>query len=559
MQRRERRILAGSFLALCAAALVLAGRHLEVPGLFYDEVIQAEPAKQVLRPDGRPSEIPGIETARLWGRWFPVMTQPYMGALKSQALIPTFALFGATPTSLRLTTLAWGLAGLLLAMLWARRTLGLATALLGGAFVALDPSFLLVSRHDWGSVTLAFVCRCGGLYFASWGWSTRRAWALFIAGILLGLGLYNKIDFAIFLVAAGAASLLTAQASVRAALRSPRAALAVACFALGAAPMAPILGRAVLGFRNLLQHLGGAATDWSEKLHVLRAVLDGSYFHRLMLAGGSFEEMFAVEGAAIGPFPMIFAASAVFVVMRLCAGRRRSDRHDPASRAQAFVILTALLTLIGFLLMPGARRIHHVMNAWPFPQLTVAIAVVELWRLGAVRGRGRITPRAAAFGAAGVVIASSLFVGLHTLETIRATGGKGRWSDALARFADELAARPGAVVVSLDWGFDGPLRFTAPDLELVEPIWKLRGSAKRGETWIREGTPEHVYLLYGDEYALFDFGAALLEAVGSLPPGSATISRFASHGRTDSSTVAASRCGCGERHRALPAAGRGRD
>jgi hypothetical protein len=244
-----------------------------------------------------------------------------------------------------------------------------------------------------------------------------------------------------------------------------------------------------------------------------------------MLAGGRFEEMFAVEGAAIGAFPMIFAASVAFVVARLYAGRRRSDRRDPASRAQAFVVLMALLTLIGFLLMPGARRIHHVMNAWPFPQLTVAIAVVELWRLGAARGRGRVALRAAAAGVAGVVIAGGLFVGLHTLETIRATGGKGRWSDALARFADELAVRPGAVVVSLDWGLDGPLRFTAPDLALVEPIWKLRASAKRGETWIQDGTPEHVYLLYGDEYALFDFGSSLLEAVGSLPPGSATIRR----------------------------------
>ncbi len=521
--KRQHIILAGGFLALCAAALLLAGRHLEAPGVFYDEVIQAEPAAQFLRADGRPSEIPGIKSARLWGRWFPVMTQPYMGALKSQALIPTFALFGATPSSLRLTTLAWGLAGLLLAMLWARRTLGLATALLAGAFVALDPSFLLVSRHDWGSVALAFVCRCGGLYFAVSGWSARRGWQLFIAGLLLGLGLYNKIDFGIFLGAAGVALWVAAPAAVRAALRSPRAMLGVLGFGLGAAPMGPVLGEAVRASRTVFRRRGGAATDWSEKLHTLQAVFDGSYFHRLMLAGGSFEEMFDVQGAAAGPFLVIFAASVLFVAVRLWAGRRRTDGDDTAARAQAFVLVTTLLSLMGFLLMPGAERIHHVMNAWPFPQLTVAIAVVGLWQAGAAHAGRRVVLRGAAIGIAGAVLAGGLFASLHTLETIRETGGKGRWSDALGRFALEEAARPGAVVMSLDWGLDGPLRFTAPDLELFEPIWKLQRSGKRGEVWIYEGKPEHVYLLYTDEYTLFDFGASLLEAVRSLPPGSATI------------------------------------
>jgi hypothetical protein len=522
-QKRQRIILTGGFLALCAAALLLAGRHLEAPGVFYDEVIQAEPALQFLRADGRPSEIPGIKSARLWGRWFPVMTQPYMGALKSQALIPTFALFGATPSSLRLTTLVWGLAGLLLAMLWARRTLGLATALLAGAFVALDPSFLLVSRHDWGSVALAFICRCGFLYFAYSGWSTRRGGQLFIAGLLLGLGLYNKIDFGIFLGAAGVALLVSAPAAVRAALHAPRAVLGVLGFVLGAAPMAPALGEAVRASRTVLARRGGAATDWSEKLHTLQAVFDGSYFHRLMIAGGDFEEMFDVQGAATGPFPLIFVACVLFVAARLWARRRRSDGDDTAARAQAFVLVTTLLSLMGFLLMPAAERIHHVMNAWPFPQLTVAIAVVELWQAGAAPARRRVVLRGAAIAITGAVLAGGLVISLQTLETMRQTGGKGRWSDALGRFAVEEARRPGSVVVSLDWGLDGPLRFAAPELETVEPIWKLQRSGKRGEGWFYEGEPEHVYLLYVDEFALFDFGASLLEAVASLPPGSATI------------------------------------
>src|SRR5262245_37884318 len=98
-------------LALAAAAAPaawLALRDLEVPGLYYDEVIQALPAAEFLREGGRPLQIPGARSTWLAGGWFPLMTQPYMGALKSQLLIPVFAAFGASTTSLRTTTFAWG-------------------------------------------------------------------------------------------------------------------------------------------------------------------------------------------------------------------------------------------------------------------------------------------------------------------------------------------------------------------------------------------------------------------------------------------------------------------
>lgn len=531
--RREHLALGCGFLAVCIVVAGLAMRQLEVPGLNYDEVIQAEPARQFLRADGRPSEIPGLESARWLGRWFPLMTQPYMGALKSQALIPIFAAFGATPTSLRLTTLAWGLVGVLLAMLWARRLLGLPVALLTGAFVAFDPSFVFVSRHDWGSVALALICRCGGLYFGFSGWTGRSAARLFLAGLLLGLGLYNKIDFGIFLAAAGVGLAVAATAATRRALISPRRGLPVVLgFALGAAPMAIALNGAVRASRALIRRRGGAATDWSEKLHAVETTLDGSYFHRLMLSGGSFEDMFDVEAAAAGPFLWIFLASVVFLGIRSWTRWRRGlGGDDAASRGGSFLLVTTVLSLAGMLLMPGADRIHHVLNAYPFPQLTVAMAVIELWRLGGERSalsdasRAGTALRGAAVVTAGCVLAGGLWVSLRTLDTLRETGGRGRWSDALTRFAVDLENRPRAVVVSLDWGLDGPIRFTAPDHRFVEPIWKLQKARRRGETWSQDGTAHHEYLLYEDPFALFDFGASFLDAVRGLPPGSATIHR----------------------------------
>ena len=168
-QRRGGIALAFGFLALCAVAAAIAVPNLRAPGLYYDEVIQAEPAVEFLAKDGSPLQIPGARSVWLCGRWFPVMTQAYMGALKSQALIPVFALFGPTPESLRLATLSFALLGLLFALLWARLALGLPVALVAGALLAVDPSFLFTSRHDWGSFALGFLCRCGGLYFVTSG------------------------------------------------------------------------------------------------------------------------------------------------------------------------------------------------------------------------------------------------------------------------------------------------------------------------------------------------------------------------------------------------------
>ena len=105
-----------------------------------------------------------------------------------------------------------------------------------------------------------------------------------------------------------------------------------------------------------------------------------------MLSGGSFEDMFDVEAAAAGPFLWIFLASVVFLGVRSWIQWRRGlGGDDAASRGRSFVLVTTLLSLAGMLLMPGAERIHHVLNAYPFPQLTVAMAVIELWRLGGER------------------------------------------------------------------------------------------------------------------------------------------------------------------------------
>ncbi len=498
------------FAAAAALSAWLALRDLEVPGLNYDEVIQALPAAEFLREGGRSLQIPGAKSTWLAGGWFPLMTQPYMGALKSQLLIPVFAVLGPSTGVLRATTFAWGLLGCLFATLFAGRLLGAPVALATGALLALDPGFLFVSRHDWGSFALGLVLRCGGFWLAAVGFERRSPARLAGAGLALGLGVYNKIDLAPVIAAAAAALVLC----------HPRASLhgrarEIAAFAAGlAVGAAPLAASGVRGAALVAGVAGGfrLATDLPEKLATWRAFLDGSYFHRLMLAGGSFESLSDVEGGASGLFAPALAGSVLFLAWRL-ATRRPWQR---AERAAAFALATLALAFTALLLVPRAVRIHHVLNAAPFPQIVVAAAFGELWRMGAAAASRR-AHRALAAAALGLVLAGHVLVDLRTLAEIRASGGRGRWSDALAAFARELAAEPGAAVVSLDWGFHAPLRVLAPQLDLREPVWGLRGAAAMGVRL--EGTPQTVYLVQDPRYRVFDLGQDLLAAAARLPDG----------------------------------------
>jgi hypothetical protein len=505
-----------------ALAAGLGARDLDLPGLYYDEVIQAEPALAFLRRDPLPSEVPGIRGARLLGGWFPWMTQPYMGALKSQALIPTFALLDPGVAVLRGVTLAWAIAGLALAMVWANRALGCAAAIVTGGLLAVDPSFLFIARHDWGSFSLALLLRCGALVLLYDGHHKRSAARLFAGGLCAGLGVYNKIDFAVWLIAATAALLCVAPTLLRSAFRERRreTAAALAGLALGVAPIAIAAGGA-LAAAGAASRAQTGASAWSEKLAVAAASLDGSYFQRLILAGGRFEALPEVSEALAGPGLAVLAACVAGLLVVLIR-ERVADRWGPRSQAQAFVVLCLILTLAGLLLTPRAVRVHHYLNAWPFPQLTLAVAFTELWRRAAGAGGRGVALRLAVVALGVCVGLGSLRIDQATLETLRTTGGRGRWSDASLVFARTL---PEATrLVALDWGFEGPLHFAHPQRRVSEPIWALRRTRDARLGVAIPGTSDDVYLVYEPEFAVFPYGGALLDALGSVPADSVSVS-----------------------------------
>lgn len=173
--------------------LIIATHDLALPGLYGDEAIQITPALQVVeqRSDQLFNGLPRTQVP-IGERRFPLMIVRYMGALKPLLFLPIAAAAGSSIYTVRLFTLL--LAALVVlatyeftARLFSRRAAAIATLLL-----ALDQSFILRTRVDWGPNAVALVCKMAALVaLLRWWESSRRVW-LGLGGFVLGLGLYNR-------------------------------------------------------------------------------------------------------------------------------------------------------------------------------------------------------------------------------------------------------------------------------------------------------------------------------------------------------------------------------
>lgn len=512
-----------AWIALSAALLTAAAPHVENLGLYYDEAFLAQQARGFIEPNRAGVHPPGTVSAWILGRPFPLRNAAYLGSLKSQLALPSLAIFGSSIEVLRLTTLCVGLLGLLFTMLWTRSLFGARAAVLCGLLVAADPSYFFFSQYEWGPFTTLLLCRAVGLFLVTEGFRRDHPLWLVLGGLVFGLGIYSRADFAVILAAAGAALAIAHRPLLLRALRERWRSLCLATSALllGAAPM-------LLSLTQLVKTSGGIAHrgDLAYKARVLWSVLDGSHFYRVIEVGGVFERLFEGE-APWSPFGYAAFVCSCLLGWRLFAGFRRKRRDariaggrepPPDGDPRAFVLLTGLLLALGMLATPGAVRAHHMLNLLPFPHLLVALAAADGWqRFGSgspahAAPRPRGTPRLAALLLLAAILAGSLAVTVRTLSLIEHTGGRGRWSHALTSFAREIDVSPENVAVSFDWGFHEPLLFLTSRARLLEPIWTVPALLARGRRFEHAGDERHVYLVHDRDYDLFHLGPSLLRA-----------------------------------------------
>jgi hypothetical protein len=488
-----------------AASLVMtcfATRELSVPGLNYDEAVFAGLARDFLTGKSHGHHMIGTMVVDLCGRPFPVFVQSYLGALKCWLLIPGFAVFGPSVPVLRLTTFGWGLIGLLLFMLWARRLLGLPAALIAGPLLGLDPAYFFMTVHDWGSVALSFLCRFAGFGLLLLWWQGRKWHQFFFAMLFLGLGFFNKVDFMVILFGCGLALLLTHRRKMVSAITADpgRLTLGVSGFLLVAIPMmVPMAGRILWDAR-----IASGKAGLAEKIRIAFAMYDGSYFWRVMNTGGRFETIFEASSPIWSPFGLAFLLASAFLIVE----GFRHFRTDSRCRLLAFLLLSALFETVGFLLLPGLKGIHHALLVYPFPQLIIAAALVRLWGRKPATTTGNSTiRRVLVVGAGLVLIAGHLFAIQKTRCLIQETGGRGLWSNTLDEFCNDVKGRTDLTIISLDWGFNEQLLFLTDGPRLSEPFWYLAPNKKLAFSF----PPDTIYLVHPRDYTFFSPAMQIFE------------------------------------------------
>ncbi|MBW2724931.1 MAG: glycosyltransferase family 39 protein [Deltaproteobacteria bacterium] len=513
------------WLALALTTLLIALPQIGDLGLYYDEAFLAQQARDFVEPDRAGVHPPSVQSISIAGRSFPIRNAAYLGSLKSQLLIPSLALFGSSPFVLRTTTLVIGLLGLLFFMLWINRLLGGGVAMISGLLIASDPSFHFFAQFEWGPFTSMLLCRGAGLYLLSLAFDFDRPglrwFSLSMGAACMGLGVYSRVDFVVILAALAISLLAFRRDLVSTALREHRAKLIVgsAVFLLTASPVIAALDP-ILSAGAQIADRGG----FDYRVNVLASVLDGSHFHRVIAAGGLFDELFADEllagSAPTTGFIVLLCASVIALISLV---QRSSTTRAGTVR---FLLSSALLVGLGMLAIPAAVRAHHMLNTLPLPHLIVAAAGVGLWHRGWASDRNQKLARASLVVALIAGLTSNATSLAATRGLIHETGGVGRWSLALQEFIGETDLAPNATkteVVSLDWGFHEPVLFTTQRLKASEPIWAMSQAAARRARYVMKGDRDTIYLIHEPPYDLFGFGRQFVRALRVSDPERYTV------------------------------------
>jgi len=468
-------------------------QNVAAPGMYYDEALFAGLAKDFVTGQKR-LHMPGCERITIFNRELPVFVQPYIGGLKSWMFVPSFSLFGATLAVARLTTAFWAMLSVMFFMLGIRLWFGTGPAIIGGALLTLDPTCFFLGILDWGAAVPALLCRCLAFYLASVWSRNRSVVCLLLAAFFLGLGVFNKIDLAVFIAATGIAGLIFYTRDIWHAIRTQwwAAALALLMFFLPIGLTLPRMSK-VLAVEEQTPSL---TSELGEKLHTFLALYDGSYFYRLMDVGGLFDKMYDQPAPIYVPLLpiliIVFFAVAVFV------------RNKHRLQVIGFLITALVLTTVGVFLLPGAVRIHHAVLAFPFPQLIIVSVFSFLWNDQTRRGVRTIAATALV-----ILFATQVHAMATTEKLVNQTGGRGRWSNTLDQFCREYKDRSDVVIASLDWGFNEQLAFLTDTPRLVEPFWAF--PAYQGNTPPLPAQPNYLYLAHSPEYSLFRYDVPYLQ------------------------------------------------
>lgn len=490
------------FVIVLALFAGLATYQLSLPGLHYDEAFEAVPAMQLLlRQPVTTFRDNGI---LLGGRLFPLMTQDYIGAINTYAAIPFFLVLGINAISLRAMAIAIGALTLWLTYRLANALYGPAAAILAGALLAVNPTFVFWSRQGvFVTSATAAIGLGAALAWLRWWRTDARRYAI-LGAFLVGFGLYTKLLFLWLVIGLGLAALLVNLGQWRRIgrrlIKGPVGWSGLA-FLLGSAPLIVYNVQTGGTFNsvgtNLTTSFYGTnnlafVPNLLTRLRQFASVLAGSHFWYLGRAYANWLNL-GLFLAALG------------ITLWLATRPAR-----PGARAALFpfaVIGGVVLASCGTV---SALWITHFAILAPWPALATAAAATLVVR----RARLQLTGKRASLAMILVVIAiGASWIGEVASDAryhraLAVSGGLGAHSGAVEDLARWLASdeRRG-VPVAMDWGISASVTFlTLGEVAPVEAFgydWETGADfAARLEQFIAD--TDSVYLWRAPDEIIFD-------------------------------------------------------
>lgn len=447
--RPERCARALTILLAAAAALVfgwIGGYRLDRPGPYADEMLFMPAAAEALGDCAVDAQVSvAVEPC------FPLyLSPPYLGAIKAWLHAPLLALGVAEPAPMRLPMLLLGALVVAGWVVFAARGFGLLVALGCAIVLATDPAFAIHARLDWGPVVIAAALKLL-LVAAVWRWLTRGEPVVLAAAIVIALaGVYDKLSF-LWVVGAVACAALAAAPDLLLARWRERSHRWWAGWVLACIPPAALVGLVAVRASRLA--VGGDAPGGglSETLRWVRTLYDQTFsaaFVRPWISGGAGEPV-------SWPSFMLLGLCVLALAVALLRPWSIATLVGPARRA-AFLLVMLLACLAAIVATPQTSGAHHLVVLWPLPW----IAGFALLQVGADALVHRLRVRAARVAGVAVVLVAIAAV-LPTFASRQAElralwdgrfGFATAFDPAIEGLSAQLAARPGARVVSVDWG-----------------------------------------------------------------------------------------------------------
>lgn len=433
-----------TLLGLLCLYLALATYKIHLPGLYYDEMLFVGPAT---------GTQPYLKHFGL-----PLLTFPYIGALKSWIYTPIFALFGVSPATVRLPAILISCGTLALGYCLVRRMLTPLWAVAFTGACAVHPGFVLLTRVDLGPIALMLFIKalCLVLLFKWLEGPQKICWS--VIGVCI-LGFFDKFNFIWFVVALALSTSAIYGAEITRKLRSipTRILLAIAT---------TLVAGGLLIFwiiYPLLQkpHIGTSSSRFSQMWSLYKSMSTGGATAYLWFKSAPPVPSWTGWG--------VLSLTAMFLVLTFVSyGLHRRANRKVDTRTLRFCLWCLLMFGIIFLeivLTPQAGGPHHMIMLFPF-DLLAAFSAAFLLANSFLRMR---RPIVLLQGCVLVIwVASNLrSFEMHFSKFRDASSFRARWSpnvELLAAYLDEKAKNVDSIY-TIDWGIGFELRaLCRPDI-----------------------------------------------------------------------------------------------